>query len=238
VKARWNLTAAALVLGFALGVPAQGAVDEAQAAFDRGHYATAMRAWRVRAALGDANAQTNVGYLYEQGLSVRQDYAEALKWYRRASEAKQPQALHNLGMLYHHGYGVGKNAREAMRFFEEAAEGGLAESQYMLGLHYHAGDGVRMSPRTALSWFLKAAGQGYAEAQFMAALVMLSGDAADAPMPKHAYVWAEVARRSGYAPAEEVRQFAELKLDDDEIESLRPLVDICLESSFKRCPKA
>ncbi len=39
-------------------------------------------------------------------------------------------------------------------------------------------------------------------------------------------------RRSGYAPAEEVRQFAELKLDDDEIESLRPLVDICLESAF------
>jgi len=78
VKARWNLTAAALVLGFALGVPAQGAVDEAQAAFDRGHYATAMRAWRVRAALGDANAQTNVGYLDEQGGTVRQDYAEAL----------------------------------------------------------------------------------------------------------------------------------------------------------------
>ena len=27
-------------------------------------------------------------------------------------------------------------------------------------------------------------------------------------------------------------------IDDDEIETLRPLVDICLESSFKRCPKA
>ncbi|MGB0267100.1 MAG: tetratricopeptide repeat protein, partial [Pseudomonadales bacterium] len=146
--------------------------------------------------------------------------------------------LHNLGMLYHNGYGVAKNAREAMKFFEEAADAGLAESQYMLGLHYHSGDGVRMNPRTALSWFLKAARQGYAEGQFMAALVMLSGDAADAPMPKHAYVWAEVARRRGYAPAEEVRQFAELKLDDDEIETLRPLVDICLESSFKRCPKA
>lgn len=78
---------AALALGIAFGEPAQGAVDEAQAAFDRGHYATAMRAWRVRAALGDASAQTNVGYLYEQGLSVRQDYAEALKWYRRAAEA-------------------------------------------------------------------------------------------------------------------------------------------------------
>ena len=230
---------AAVMLGLSLATwPAGAAVDEAQAAFDRGHYATAMRAWRVRAALGDANAQTNVGYLYEQGLSVRQDYAEALKWYRRAAESQQPQALHNLGMLYHNGYGVAKNAREAMKFFEEAAEGGLAESQYMLGLHYHEGNGVRQSPRTALSWFLKAAGQGYAEAQFMAALVFLSGDAADAPMPKHAYVWAEVARRRGYGPAEEVRQFAELKLDEEDVAALTPLVDSCIESRFSRCPKA
>lgn len=226
-----------LLLSLAMASLGAGAADEAQAAFDRGHYATAMRTWRVRANLGDANAQTNVGYLYEQGLSVRQDYAEALKWYRRAAESNQPQALHNLGMLYHNGYGVAKNAREAMKFFEEAADGELAESQYMLGLHYHEGDGVRASPRTALSWFLKAAQQGYAEAQFMAALVMLSGDAAEEPMPKHAYVWAEVARRRGYGPAEEVRQFAELKLDDDDIAALSPLVDICLESRFQRCPK-
>ncbi len=51
------------------------------AAFNRGHWATAMRAWRPAAEQGNAMAQNNVGYLHEQGLGVPQSYVQALSWY-------------------------------------------------------------------------------------------------------------------------------------------------------------
>ena len=54
-------------------------------AMGRGHYATALRAFRNLAKTGDAQAENNIGYLYERGLGVPQDYGMALKWYKLAA---------------------------------------------------------------------------------------------------------------------------------------------------------
>ena len=35
---------------------------------------------------GDAEAQTSLGLMYDNGKGVPQDYAEAVKWYRKAAE--------------------------------------------------------------------------------------------------------------------------------------------------------
>jgi len=35
---------------------------------------------------GDANAQSNLGVMYENGRGVVADYAEAVKWYRKSAE--------------------------------------------------------------------------------------------------------------------------------------------------------
>ena len=51
------------------GTPADN-VDNGVAAFRRGHYAIALRAWRGDAEKGNPWAQNNIGYLYEQGLGV------------------------------------------------------------------------------------------------------------------------------------------------------------------------
>ena len=68
--------------------PAAGASQDANdpvsigvAAFNRGHWATAMRAWRPAAEQGNAMAQTNMGYLFEHGLGVQQSYVQAMEWY-------------------------------------------------------------------------------------------------------------------------------------------------------------
>ena len=48
-------------------------------------YAEAVRLWRLAAAQGLADAQFNLGYIFENGLGVARDIAEAILWYRLAA---------------------------------------------------------------------------------------------------------------------------------------------------------
>ena len=103
---------------------------------DRGHYATALRAFRNLAKTGDSQAENNIGYLYERGLGVPQDYGMALKWYKLSASKNLPEAQHNVGLLYHYGYGVAKNQSEAKKWFEKSARKGFADSEFMMGHLY------------------------------------------------------------------------------------------------------
>jgi len=55
-----------------------------QDAYDRGDYATALKEWRPLAEQGHATAQSNLGYMYDNGLGVPQDYTQARDWYLKA----------------------------------------------------------------------------------------------------------------------------------------------------------
>ncbi len=70
------------------------------AAFQRGDYATAIRELRPLAEQGVAEAQFNLGIMYNNGHGVPQDYAKAVKWYRKAAEQGYAEAQHNLGFMY------------------------------------------------------------------------------------------------------------------------------------------
>ena len=59
--------------------------DKGRAAYHRGDYATALREWRPLAEQGDANAQTNLGSMYDNDKGVPKDYAEAVTWWRNAT---------------------------------------------------------------------------------------------------------------------------------------------------------
>lgn len=56
-------------------------------------YATALREFRLLAEQGDANAQYNLGTMYDNGEGVREDDEEAAKWYRKAAEQGDATAL-------------------------------------------------------------------------------------------------------------------------------------------------
>ncbi len=76
----------AILLG--LAALAWAGFAEGVAAYGRGDYATALREFRPFAEQGDANAQFNLGVMYDKGQGVPQDYAEAVKWYRKAVEQR------------------------------------------------------------------------------------------------------------------------------------------------------
>ncbi len=83
---------AALCAGFTLGLtaPAWAGWDEAAAAYKRGDYATAIRELHPLAEQGYAEAQFNLGSMYDDGLSVPQDYIQAYMWFKLATSTFPP----------------------------------------------------------------------------------------------------------------------------------------------------
>ena len=63
-------------------------------------------ALRARAEQGDAEAQNNLGGMYDEGRGVPQDDAEAVRWYRLAAEQGFAEAQFSLWARYADGAGV------------------------------------------------------------------------------------------------------------------------------------
>ena len=212
-----------------------GPFEAGLSALERAHYSTAMRAWLKLANQGAAEAQNNVGHLYEQGFGVSQNYTEAMNWYRRSADQGLAEAQHNMGMLYYHGYGVAENQRAAAKWFKRAALQELVDSEYMLGLAYHEGKGVELNYQLAKYWFKKGALKAYGNAQFMYAFMLQAG-AAEKPKPFEALVWSEVARLNGQASTSDISYIAKLRLEDEQVVDAEMAARRCVESSYTDCP--
>ena len=91
------------------------------AAYQTGDFATALKEWQPLAEQGIAEAQYNLGVMYESGNGVVQDYAEAVKWYRLAAEQGYAVAQYNLGLMYDNGDGVVQDYAEAVKWYRLAA---------------------------------------------------------------------------------------------------------------------
>ena len=95
-----------------------------------------------RAEAGDADAQLNLGYMYDHGDGVPENDVEAVKWYRLAADQGDADAQSNLGVMYGIGEGVPKDDVEAVKWFRLAADQGHATAQTNLGYAYFFGNGV------------------------------------------------------------------------------------------------
>ena len=107
-----------------------------------GDFATALKEWKPLAGQGDADAQTNLGLMYQNGWGVPQDDKEAVYWYKLAAEQGDAKAQYNLGVMYDVGEGVPQDDKEAVRWYTLAAEKEHAKAQYNLGVMYALGEGV------------------------------------------------------------------------------------------------
>ncbi len=100
-------------------------MDEGEAAYERGDYATALREFRVLATQGNAPAQFSLGIMYYEGRGVPQDYAEAVKWFRKAAEQGHAKAQYNLARMYNKGWGVPQDYIQAHMWFNLAGAQGF-----------------------------------------------------------------------------------------------------------------
>jgi len=135
------------------------------AAFQSGDYATALKNWMPLAEKDDAEAQRNIGIMFQQGLGAPQSDVEAAHWYRRAAENGHARAQQNLGVMYEEGAGVLQDYSEAVKWYRKSAEQGNVNAKINLGVLYE--QGVPGFPRDVLQahmWYNLAAAQGHADA--------------------------------------------------------------------------
>lgn len=117
---------------------------------------------KTKAEKGDAEAQFNLGCMYDNGEGVEKNATEAAKWYRKAAEQGNAFGQCFLGWMYDNDNdeGVEKNAAEAAKWYRRAAEQGNAAGQSNLGWMYYRGEGVVKDCVEAYKWTLLAAAQG------------------------------------------------------------------------------
>jgi hypothetical protein len=89
-------------------------------AYDRADYKTALSVWMPEAELGNAEAQANVGEIFERGLGGEPNYAAAIIWYEKAAAQGNKKAQFNLGTLYEQGSGVEKDMLAALDWYRLA----------------------------------------------------------------------------------------------------------------------
>lgn len=114
---------------------------------------------------GNANAQYNMGVLYDEGYGVKQDYAKARSWYEKAAAQNYAKAEHNLGIMYQEGHGVSQSSAKAAEWFRRAAEHGEPAAQNNLAVLYVRGQGVEQDLGEAAKWAAKAAEAGNSSAK-------------------------------------------------------------------------
>ena len=59
-----------------------------------------MKWYRLAAEQGDADAQYNLGWMYDEGQGVPQDNKEAVKWWRLSAEQRNERAQFNLSLMH------------------------------------------------------------------------------------------------------------------------------------------
>jgi hypothetical protein len=127
-------------------------LSDAEDAYNEKDYAKAEKLLRPLAEKGNANAQLNLGIMYELGQGVPQDFKEAAKWYRLAAEQGNAFAQSSLGVIYRNGQGVLQNYQEAVKWIRLSAEQGNASAQSNLGAMYNTGQGVPQDYVRAHMW--------------------------------------------------------------------------------------
>jgi TonB family protein len=187
-----------LILLVVLHLPAVSVQADFRAgldAYERGNFPQAFEEWRPLAKTGNADAQFQLGDLYDTGQGVLKDPHKAACWYR-----------------------------QSFRWYEKDAESGNDWSQYRLGVHYDKGLGVKEDKETALYWYRLAAEQGHAISQFQLSYAYVSGKGVDPDFLK-AYRWAFLAETNGYKGATALKDQIAGQLSQEELAEVHRLAE-------------
>jgi len=140
-------------------------VQRAEELVKQQDYSAALKLIQPLADKGIAEAQLDLGTMYENGRAVTKDDVQAVIWYRKAADQGNPVAQLNLGWAYDSGQGVAKDETQAIVWYRKAAEQGNASAQNNIAYMYSEGKGVTKDAVQAVAWYRKAAEQGNISAQ-------------------------------------------------------------------------
>ena len=108
---------------------------------------------------GNIEAQTQLAYLYYEGLCVSKDDKKAFQWYLKAANQGDADAQWIVGVFLRVGAGTEQDDEKAFWWFLKAANQGDAGAQVEVGKAFLLGRGVAKNENKAKEWFAKAATQ-------------------------------------------------------------------------------
>lgn len=118
-------------------------------------YSKAMEWFRKSAAQGYAQAEYDIGLMYDDGIGIKQDYHAALLWYLKAAKQNYAPAETNIGYLYQEGHGVKQNYYKARDWYEKAAIQNDERALTNLGALYGQGLGGEKNEGKAFELYKK-----------------------------------------------------------------------------------
>ena len=182
-------------------------------AINQGDFATALRVLRPLAESGNAQAQFNLGTMYDAGQGLTVDPEQATHWYRLSADQGYPNAEYNLAANLANGIGTTQDYAEAALWTRKAADSGVAMAQFGPARLYLEGHALAKDNGQALAWALKAADQGLAEAQFTVAILYAEGAPGSPTDHAQALMWADLSLQRFTAKEAARRQIAQRDRD-------------------------
>ena len=117
------------------------------------------RLYQLSALQGHQQAQSNLAFMYENGIGGDMSKEEAFKWYKVAADQNNAEAQYRVGHYYLTGKGVNVNYEEAFKYFKMSSDNGNAEAHFSLGECYSYGHVVSCNSKKAFEYFKMAADQ-------------------------------------------------------------------------------
>jgi TPR repeat protein len=114
---------AVLLLGTLMRPACADGLARGTAAYYRGDYARAVRELIPAAAQGNAQAQAQLGFMYENGFGVPQNYVVAADLYQSAAAHGDVFGQSRLGLSYDRGHGVPQSVVFSYAWLNLAAAG-------------------------------------------------------------------------------------------------------------------
>jgi len=139
-------------------------IKKAHEAYNKQDFETAFELYKELADAGDSDAQTSLGFMYQNAQGCQKDEAKAVEFYTKAAEAKQPYALFNLAILYMNGLcGLKHDQFKAFELHLEAATREVPPAMYEVALMLERGIGCEQNFSEAAFWYEEGAKRGHLE---------------------------------------------------------------------------
>jgi TPR repeat protein len=131
--------------------------------FQNKNYLEAVRHYRIAADAGNAQAMSDLGFAYVQGLGAINNDQMAFELFNKAAQMGNANAMQNVGSMYAGGRFVKQDQSKALEWFEKSIEAGNAGALGAAGVVYFNGNGGAPDYKVAAQYFQQAAdlGDGY-----------------------------------------------------------------------------
>lgn len=158
---------------------------------------------------GNADAQWELGLMYEYANHVGKDEVKALDLYRKSADAGSPIGLYLVAHCYQHGIVVEENQAMSDSLYAQSFDQLMLlapeEDIYVLnfvGSAYYWGDGVKADREKAFGYYLTSAKKGNPETQYKIGTCYETGQGTTQDS-QQAMLWYRKSAEQGYPEAEE-----------------------------------